>query len=68
MGELDDPDLNGVIAFAVQIFGNREKAIWWLNEADHRLAGKTPLSVLHSEAGRRTIMNMLVQIDEGIYS
>jgi uncharacterized protein (DUF2384 family) len=57
-----------VIRSAESIFGNRDKANLWLNEAEDRLDGQTPMSFLDTEPRRRVILNMLNQIDEGVYN
>jgi len=57
-----------IVALAEQVFRNHDKALAWLRLADERLAGRTPLSMLHTESGGRLVERMLWQIDEGIYS
>jgi uncharacterized protein (DUF2384 family) len=62
MNQRDD-----VVVFAVQVFGNRENALGWLKGA--RVDdGRTLWSMLDSEDGIREVYEMLVRIDEGIYS
>ena len=57
-----------VIALAVQVFGNVNKADLWLQAADDRLAGQTPLSMLETESGGKLVESLLWSIDEGVYS
>ena len=57
-----------IIALAVQVFGDRRKALRWLRSKDNRIHGRTPMSMLHTESGGRVVENMLWQIDEGIYA
>ena len=57
-----------IIALAETVFSNREKALRWLRGKDDRLDDRTPLSLLKTEAGRRTIEEMLWGIDEGVFS
>jgi putative toxin-antitoxin system antitoxin component (TIGR02293 family) len=57
-----------IIRLAEQVFGNPEKALRWLRAENDRLEGRTPLSLLKTEAGGRAIEEMLWGIDEGIYS
>jgi uncharacterized protein (DUF2384 family) len=68
---MDQPGIlnrDDVIRSAESIFGTRGKATLWLNEADDRLQGRTPMFLLETEVGRRIIQNMLNQIDEGVYN
>jgi putative toxin-antitoxin system antitoxin component (TIGR02293 family) len=57
-----------IIALAERVFGNRDKALGWLRHSSERLGGRTPLSLLQTEAGGREIESMLHGIDHGIYS
>lgn len=57
-----------IVALAVQVFGDRGKALSWLQSKDDRINGRTPMSMLHTEFGGRVVENMLWQIDEGIYA
>jgi putative toxin-antitoxin system antitoxin component (TIGR02293 family) len=57
-----------VVALTEEIFGNPDKAMRWLRYPNTRLAERTPLSMLHTEAGGRLIQSMLHGIAEGIYS
>jgi putative toxin-antitoxin system antitoxin component (TIGR02293 family) len=56
------------IALAEEVFGNRETALRWLRGKDDRLGDRTPMSLLHTEAGARQIEAMLHGIAHGIYS
>jgi putative toxin-antitoxin system antitoxin component (TIGR02293 family) len=56
------------IALADEVFGNRETALRWLRHHSDRLADRTPMSLLHTEAGARQIEAMLHGIAHGIYS
>jgi len=56
-----------IIALAEHVFGEREKAMCWLRHSSDRLDGRTPLSLLKTEAGRRAIEEMLWGIDEGVF-
>jgi putative toxin-antitoxin system antitoxin component (TIGR02293 family) len=57
-----------IIRLAEEVFGNRETALRWLREGDDRLGNRTPLSMLHTEAGGRQIESMLHGIAHGIFS
>ena len=57
-----------MIRLAEKVFGNHEKAMRWLRGEDDRLGGRTPLSMLLTEAGGRLVEQMLWGIAEGIFS
>ena len=57
-----------IIALAEKVFGNHDKALRWLRHSSDRLGDRTPLSLLHTEAGGREIESMLHGIDHGIFS
>jgi putative toxin-antitoxin system antitoxin component (TIGR02293 family) len=57
-----------IIRLAEQVFGNQAKALGWLRHSSERLGGRTPFSMLQTEAGGREIESMLHGIDHGIYS
>jgi putative toxin-antitoxin system antitoxin component (TIGR02293 family) len=57
-----------IVALAEQVFGNRETALLWLRHHSDRLDGRTPMSLLNTEAGGRQIEAMLHGIDHGIFS
>ena len=57
-----------ILALAGQVFHNRDKALKWLRTTDERIKGRTPLSLLPTEAGGRVVENMLWQLDEGVYT
>jgi putative toxin-antitoxin system antitoxin component (TIGR02293 family) len=56
-----------VMALGNEVFGDPAKALKWLRTPSDRLEGRTPLSMLRSEAGGRVVENQLWQIDEGIF-
>jgi putative toxin-antitoxin system antitoxin component (TIGR02293 family) len=60
--------VSSIMALAEKVFGNPAKAMGWLRYPNARLAERTPLSMLHTEAGGRLIESMLYGIREGIYS
>jgi putative toxin-antitoxin system antitoxin component (TIGR02293 family) len=57
-----------IVALAESVLGDHAKALIWLRAVDDRIGGRTPISMLRTEAGGRLIERMLWQIDEGIYS
>jgi putative toxin-antitoxin system antitoxin component (TIGR02293 family) len=57
-----------IIRLAEHVFGNPETALRWLRHSSDRLNDRTPLSLLHTEAGGREIESMLHGIAHGIFS
>jgi putative toxin-antitoxin system antitoxin component (TIGR02293 family) len=60
--------VGSVIALAEHVFGEKDTAMHWLRSSNSRLDGRAPLSLVKTEAGRRTVEAMLWGIDEGVYS
>lgn len=56
-----------ILDLSDKVFGNHAKALLWLRTADDRIAGRTPMSLLPSDAGGRVVESLLWQIDEGVY-
>jgi putative toxin-antitoxin system antitoxin component (TIGR02293 family) len=57
-----------ILALADRVFGDREKALGWLRLPDPRQDDRSCLSLLRTEAGGKTVENMLGQIDQGYFS
>jgi len=57
-----------IVALAENVFGDHAKALLWLRTTDDRIGGRSPLSMLQTDAGGRLVESMLWQIDEGVYS
>lgn len=53
---------------AVNVLGNKEKALRWLNEAKRRFDGRTPIQMLRTEVGGRMVEEMLGQIEYGMFA
>ncbi len=58
--------LERVATLAERVFGNLDKANRWMRKPKHQLGGATPLAYLSSEAGARTVEEMLHRIEHGI--
>ena len=56
-----------IVAEAERVFVDREKAARWLRQPNTALGGKSPLSLLDSEAESRKVEEALVRIDHGLY-
>ena len=57
-----------VYANAVEMIGDEEKAIEWLNTPNRALGGETPLDQLDTDMGARTVEDILGRIAYGVYS
>jgi putative toxin-antitoxin system antitoxin component (TIGR02293 family) len=69
---LDESDRLARVArlydLGVRVFGNAEKARHWLSRPKHRFEERTPLSMMRTELGGRSVEEMLYQIDEGVFA
>lgn len=57
-----------IAGLARQVFGDDAKAHRWLRKPKRELNGATPLAFLASEAGARTVEQMLHRIDHGMFA
>lgn len=55
-----------VLSLIESIYGSRERALDWLRKRHSRLDGRTPFSLLNTDAGSRVVEELLIQIDEGM--
>ena len=55
-----------VIEHAERVFEDRAKALRWLRKPKRRLAGKTPMAILDTDAGVSSVVNWLDQIEYGV--
>lgn len=52
----------------VEVFGDKEKFINWMNHPSKPLANKTPLSLLYSRFGIELVLDELGRIEHGIFA
>jgi len=57
-----------VYATAVEMIGNKEKAVEWLRTPNRALAGERPLNQLDTDLGAREVEDVLGRIAYGVYS
>jgi len=57
-----------VYAHAVEMIGEEERAIEWLNTPNRALGGGRPLDQLDTETGARMVEDVLGRIGYGVYS
>jgi hypothetical protein len=54
-------------ARAIEVFGNRDKALHWLKTPVASLDGKTPISMLGDPAGIARVLDTLGQVEHGVW-
>jgi putative toxin-antitoxin system antitoxin component (TIGR02293 family) len=54
-----------VLSLAETVYGSRERALAWLRTP--KIEGRTPLSLLNTDAGSRMVEELLIQIDDGMF-
>ena len=68
---LDESDRLARVArlydLGVRVFGDPEKARRWLSKPKIRFEERSPLSMMRTELGGRSVEEMLIQIDEGMF-
>ena len=52
----------------IAVFGERKKFLMWLNIPNRALGNKPPDSFMQSISGMQRILDILVQIEHGVYS
>ncbi|CAI8885110.1 antitoxin Xre/MbcA/ParS toxin-binding domain-containing protein [Pseudomonas sp. IT-P395] len=57
-----------IVALAVAVFSDSEKANRWLTKPKSNLSGASPFEVLSTTSGLRQVEEMLIQIAEGLYN
>jgi len=56
-----------LLELATKVLEDEEKARSWLHRPNRGLAGKTPLELLDTDRGVRTVEDILMRIEHGIY-
>lgn len=57
-----------VLSSAEAVYGSRDRALAWLRKPIARLEDRSPISHLKTDTGSRIVEEVLIQIDEGIYT
>lgn len=57
-----------IFSIAAEVLEDKEKAREWIRRPQIGLGGKTPLELLHTEAGAKEVENLLWRIEYGIVS
>lgn len=53
---------------AEEVLGDFDKATDWLSSENNALGGVTPISLLDTDAGAQSVMDLLGRIEHGVYS
>ena len=68
--QLQAVDLDAIVtvtARALEVLGDREKALRWLRTPLSSLSGRTPLSMLNTSSGIVDIEDVLGRIEQGVW-
>jgi putative toxin-antitoxin system antitoxin component (TIGR02293 family) len=57
-----------VFDHAVQVFESPERAMLWLDSPKHRFGERTPIEMLNTDVGARSVEQFLGQIDYGMFA
>jgi putative toxin-antitoxin system antitoxin component (TIGR02293 family) len=58
----------GMLAKAIDVLGDRERAAHWLTLPNRALGGEIPITLLDTSAGAREVEALLDRIEYGVYS
>ena len=57
-----------VLARAIDVLGDKKKAVHWLTTSNRALGGEIPITLLDTSAGVHEIETLLGRIEYGVYS
>ncbi|MEP6540032.1 MAG: MbcA/ParS/Xre antitoxin family protein [Bryobacteraceae bacterium] len=57
-----------VLLRALEVFGDSERALKWMREANPALKNHTPLHAIQTDDGRKEVLNILGRIEYGVIS
>jgi len=57
-----------IVAQAVEVLGDGEKATRWLRRSNRALGGAEPLQLLDTDAGTRRVEQVLGRVEHGVFS
>ncbi len=60
--------LANAVAKAVDVLGDHQKAVHWLNAPNRALGGEAPMTLLDTSAGTLEVDALLDRIEHGVYS
>jgi putative toxin-antitoxin system antitoxin component (TIGR02293 family) len=57
-----------IVALAIDVLEDEGPAVRWLKRPQFGLGGRTPLSLLATDAGRDEVEKLLLRIEHGVYT
>jgi putative toxin-antitoxin system antitoxin component (TIGR02293 family) len=63
---IDASSIDAIIERAVEVIGDREKAMRWLGTPVQALGYATPISLLSRDAGKLEVLATLARLEHGI--
>ncbi|MCX7961579.1 MAG: DUF2384 domain-containing protein [Burkholderiales bacterium] len=57
-----------IVALAAEVLEGEEPAVRWLKRPQPGLGGRTPLSLLVTDAGRDEVEKLLLRLEHGVYT
>lgn len=57
-----------IVALAIDVLEDEARAVHWLKRAQFGLGGRSPLSLLATDAGSDQVEKLLLRIEHGVYS
>lgn len=57
-----------ILALAIEVFGNQDKASEWLHKSRSRFGGHSALDIMQNEPGAQLVEETLNQIDSGYFA
>ena len=56
-----------VLKRTTEVFGDAKNGMFWLESVNTALNGTTPISLLDTDEGTKTVMDILGRIEHGIF-
>jgi uncharacterized protein (DUF2384 family) len=63
--EQTSPVVDSLLLRAVEVFGKTDKAMSWLNSANHEFGGRTPRELAATADGRDQVLDVLTGLEHG---
>lgn len=57
-----------ILALATEVLEDRQHAVSWLREPSPALSGRAPLQIIGNDLGAERVVNLLHQMEYGVYS
>jgi len=53
---------------AIEVLGDRDRAVHWLTRSNRALGGETPVELVQTEEGLQSALDALYRIEHGVFS